>query len=649
MILPMSKIEIIGRRSDYSKVISTLHSLGCVEIEDIKKEIVVGDPTIRPLEPDEESKISKQKIEEILMKVNSILSFVVKKEKTPKPNEEKVSELWELRNEDLIRRIEKLIGRIDEQTRELTQKLTSLESELSLLKNFEVVVSKVEPLVRHFSGVKGYETVALLVEKKHRVVIDILYDEIKKITGDKFEIATAEVDDKTVAALIFYPKEFSAPVHNLLWEENVSEIKLPKDFAEMPFEEAVKRIRSRLKELPEKISKLRRELDEQSKEWVDDLISAKHVLENRLQEFQVFDMVGQTEFAFVIIGWTPKKYLDLIQRSLIKQFNNKVIVNELELSEEEREHAPICMENPAWAKAYEMVLRMWSLPRYGTFDPSPMMAFFYSLFFGMILGDVGYGLILLLASFLIIRKFREKPGIQALGFMFLSASIMVILFGFLYGEFFGNLGLELHLVRHFSFKIGSEEIRLPIERDKPEFILPLLIMCLSIGVTQIILGQILGIIIGLKERSLKHILEKIGMILLFASIAFFALSKTLPNIFGPVSFLALIASVALIAYGGGVIGVVHIFSTMGKIFSYLRIMALGLAGVILAIAANKIGSTLGNIWIGIAIATLFHLINLVVHSFSSTIHSLRLNLIEWFDQFYKPGGKPFKPFKKIGG
>lgn len=651
MILPMAKVEIIGRRSDYSKVIALLHSLGCLEIEDIKKEIVAGDPTLRPLEPDEETVKLKQNLEELLVRINSIVSFVAKKQTGLKPSEELVSEIWNLSSEKLAEHAKKLIQKVDLQTRELTEKLTELESSYSLLKNFEVVVTKVEPLVRHFSGVKGYETTALLVDKKHKVVIDIIHDEIKKITGDRFEMATAEVDEKTIAALIFYPKEFSAPVHNLLWEENVSELKLPKEFADVPFEEAVKEIRNKLKVLPQKIKDLREELDKQSKEWLEELVAVKYVIENRLQEFQVFDMIGQTEFAFVIIGWTPKKYVNLIQQNLFKHFSNRVILNELELSEEEKEHAPICMENPVWAKAYEMVLRMWSLPKYGTFDPTPMVGFFYALFFGMILGDVGYGLLLLLASLLILRKFREKPGIQAIGFMFLSASVMVILFGFLYGEFFGNLGLELHLVKHLKFHFLSTEIELPVERDKPQFIIPLLLMCLSIGVTQIILGQIIGIINGIRERSKRHILEKVGMLLLFASIAMLALMarKLLPGLFGPISVLALIASVALIAYGGGVVGVVHIFSTMGKIFSYLRIMALGLAGVILAIAANKIGSTLGNIWIGVAVATLFHLINLVVHSFSSTIHSLRLNLIEWFDQFYEPGGKPFKPFKKIGG
>jgi V/A-type H+-transporting ATPase subunit I len=650
MILPMSKVEIIGKKSDYYRVISLIHALGCVEIEDIKKELVPGDLSLRPFEPEESIASEKQNLEALLVKVNSILSFMQKKETERKKLEELVEKYWMLTNEKLLKTTNAMIQNIDRDTREITEKLTQYESELSLLNNFEIVISKVEPLVRHFSSVKGYETTALLVERKHRAILDIIYEEVRKIVGDKFEIATADVDEKTTAALIFYPKEYSQPVHNLLWEENVGEIKLPKDFSDMPFDEAVKAMKQRLKELPEKIKKLREELDKKTINWVDELLAIKTVLENRIQEYQVLDNIGQTEFAFVIIGWTPKKYLREITRAIAKTFGNRVIVNELELTEEELKDAPICLENPFWAKAYEMVLKMWALPKYGTFDPTPMVGFFYSLFFGIILGDVGYGLILLLASLFIIYRFKERLGIRAIGFMFLGASIMVILFGLLFGEFFGDLGLKLHLVRHFEIEIGSLKVEIPLERDKPKFIMPLLIICLSLGIGQILLGQFIGIINGFRERSKHHILEKAGMILLFVSIALIAMSSTarLPKTYGPLSLLALITAVALIGYGGGVIGVVHIFSTFGKIFSYIRLMALGLAGVILAIAANKIGESVGSIWMGIAIASIFHLINLVVHSFSSTIHSLRLNLVEFLPQFYEEGKREFKPFKKTG-
>ncbi len=643
MILPMAKVEIIGRKSDYYAAISVLHMVGCVQLEDIKKELIPGDLTLRPLEPEEKTFQEKQKLEEMLVRLNSILSFLEKEgKKAAKPRDEVVESYWTLPAEKLIQKIEKLIQKIDTETRGLTEKLSKYETELSLLRNFETIVSKVEPLVKHFSAVKGYETTALIVEKKNRFVLDLIYDEIKKITGDKFEVASAEIDEKTVAALIFYPADYSRPVHNLLWEENVSEIRLPESFANRPFADAIREMKERLKILPGEIKKLRSDLEEKSKSWREELEAARYTVINRLQEYQIIDQVGQTEFAFVIVGWVPRKYLPLLRSTFQKHFGTRVLINEVELTEEEREEAPVCMENPVWAKAYELVLKMWSLPKYGTFDPTPLVGFFYALFFGMIIGDIGYGFVLLLASMLIVNRFRERPLIRSLGYMFLSAAIMVILFGFIYNEFFGF---------HFWEKIGLHEIEigsvmLPIERGKPEYIENLLIMCLAIGVFQLLLGQVIGIVNGILERSKKHILEKFGMLILILSAIILLLIKT--NIAQSVAALAMLAAIFLIAYGGGVIGVVHIFSIIGKAASYLRIMALGLAGVILAIAANQIGQSVGAVWVGFLVASIFHLINLVVHSFSSTIHSLRLNLIEFFDQFYESGGKEFTPFKREG-
>ncbi len=95
-------------------------------------------------------------------------------------------------------------------------------------------------------------------------------------------------------------------------------------------------------------------------------------------------------------------------------------------------------------------------------------------------------------------------------------------------------------------------------------------------------------------------------------------------------------------------GIIHIPSTISNIFSYARLMALGVAGVLLADVANQLSGTVGSIWVGILLALFLHLINIVVHSFSSTIHSIRLNVIEFFGKFYESGGRQYKPFKRIG-
>lgn len=519
-----------------------------------------------------------------------------------------------------------------------------------MISNYKAILNKVEPLARKFASIEGYETTALILEKKYKGVLDLIEEEVKKITDDQFELIATDIDEKNTAALLFYKDTYAESVRSFLWSENVSQLELPEEFSDKPFFEAVKLMRQQEKEIPEKIKKVEKKLIKLSSQWYSKLAALRAVLEDRLDELRVVERVGQTSYAFVIVGWVPTKYLPKLRKRLNTEFEEKVIVNATTPSKEELEEAPVVYENPFWAKSFEVVMRLFPPPKYGTVDPTPFIAIFYPLFFGMILGDVGYGLVLLIITLLVRRKFKDYAGVRAVATMLMMASFMVMFFGFLYGEFFGDIPHMMGWLKHVELHIGSATIELPFERNNPDLIIPFLIMCLSIGIAQIIIGQVIGLVNAIRERAQKHIMEKVGMLLLFVAFFLFMAStmKWFPQMLSSASFLILIIAFGLLAFGGGVLGVIHIFSTIGKIFSYLRLMALGLAGVILAIAANQMASAIGNIWAGILIALVFHMINVVVHTFSSTIHSLRLNFIEFFDQFFEAGGREYKPFKKAG-
>lgn len=650
----MTKVEIIGQKRLYYDTLVAVHQLGILHMEDISKMISPGELLLRKMDVDKEVEEKRTSLETSLARLNSIISTLAteKVEVSSADREKYHSEAWQKPVEELKDEIDSLIDQIEEQTKTLAEEKGRLETELASLKNYEAIISKIEPLARKFVSIKGYESIALVVEKKFKGVLDLIHEEVTKITNKQFEMVSADIDENTTAALVFFRKEFSEPIHQFLWAENVSEIKLPDAFSGKPFQEALKLLKERKESLPEEIEEKRKELEELSNQWYARLSALKHVLEDRLEELKVIYQVGQTDYAFVIVGWVPKKYLTTLKQSVRKEFKDKVIVNELHLSEEELEDAPILLENPFWARAYEIVMKLFSPPKYGTIDPTPFVAIFYPLFFGLILGDVGYGLILLLLTLYVRHRYKNYRGVHAIATMLMSASFMVIFFGFIFGEFFGELGYDIGIVpKPFHFYIGGAELELPFHRNKPELIGVLLLICLGIGLTQIVLGQILGLINALREKQSKHAMEKVGMIMLFISILLFigVSLEWFPKLIGSLPLILLAIAVGLLGYGGGVLGIVHMFGTIGKIFSYMRLMALGLAGVILAIAANEIAHEIGNIWAGIAIALVFHTINLVVHTFSSTIHSLRLNFIEFFDQFFEPGGRPYKPFKRVGG
>jgi V/A-type H+-transporting ATPase subunit I len=646
MILAMSKVQIVGPRRFFYDTLATLHSLGVLHIEDVAKKIPPGEMILRRMEVDEETETRKKELETLQSRVNTLVKALEPSEKIEISQGERerfYQEQWKATCEELSEEVEKVLSEVEDKTRELAEKKTKFESELATLRKYQNIMEKIKPLAGQLIALEGFGTVALLIDRKYKGVLDLIREEVGKITKNQFELVSADVDEKTTAALLVFNKTYAEAVNAFLWAEKVNQVRLPEEFAEKPFDEAYESMKTRLKELPEDIKKVREELGELSKKWYARLLAVRDVLADRCGELSVVHLAGQTDYTFVIEGWMPKKYMKKLGRTLSKEFGDKVVVTELPVSHEEMEEAPVVLENPSWAKPFEEILNLFGLPRYGTVDPTQLLAIFYPVFFGFIIGDVGYGLILVLLSLWARKKMAKVYFVRVVASMLLLAGAMAIFWGFLFGEAFGDLPARFHLLREVT--IGG--FRIPFERS--HLLMPYLYMAVGIGVAHILLGLVLGIINALREHARGHLIEKSGFILLLIAAFFIGASsmKVLP-LGGPVGFLLLLVSLFLIVRGGGFMGIIHIPSTISNIFSYARLMALGVAGVLLADVANQLAGAMGSIWVGILIAFFLHLINIVVHSFSSTIHSVRLNVIEFFGKFYESGGRRYKPFKRAG-
>jgi V/A-type H+-transporting ATPase subunit I len=176
----------------------------------------------------------------------------------------------------------------------------------------------------------------------------------------------------------------------------------------------------------------------------------------------------------------------------------------------------------------------------------------------------------------------------------------------------------------------------------------MLIFAIAIGVIHVFLGLIIGIINEVTRRNKKHLSEKVGMLLALSgliTIIFLALEMIPAWMLYPTIIIVIVALV-LIIYGAGAMGPLEIMSSVGNILSYARLMAIGLASVILAFVANKLGEAMEILALGILIAVLLHALNIVLAMFSPSIHSVRLHLVEFFSKFYQGGGIVYKPFKR---
>jgi V/A-type H+-transporting ATPase subunit I len=214
-----------------------------------------------------------------------------------------------------------------------------------------------------------------------------------------------------------------------------------------------------------------------------------------------------------------------------------------------------------------------------------------------------------------------------------------ILFGFLYGELFGTLG------EHF----GMHAIWL--DRTNPDDVMGLLIMAVVVGAVHVSLGLILGVWEAWRDKNRNHLLERGGMLVGLIGLFFVVgvLADFLPQGFMSVSIALVIIGIVLLSTSLGCIGIglgpIEFLGLIGNVLSYLRIAAIGLASVYLAMVANEVAGIVGNAIVGAILAIFIHAMNLVLGMFSPTIHSLRLHYVEFFRKFYEGGGKPYEPFR----
>lgn len=350
-------------------------------------------------------------------------------------------------------------------------------------------------------------------------------------------------------------------------------------------------------------------------------------------------LVG-TDKVFLLEGWLPADRCAALEKAL-EPFT--CAIETREPTEDEYPQVPVQLKNNKLTRPLNMVTEMYSLPAYGTLDPNPLMAPFFILFYGIMMADMGYGLLMMIASVIISKKYRPKGTSGELFSLLGLCGISTFIMGALTGGFFGDFLTQL-----VAIVSPGTVFALPKLFDPLDDLTMILIGSMALGMVQIVTGMAISLIEKCKRKKfLDAFFEEITWWIVFIGIALLALGKGAAVLYVGCALVLLGPIVQGKGWGKltGVFGSLynHVTGYFGDILSYTRLMALMLAGSVIAQVFNMLAAMPGNVIAFIIISMLGNAMNFGLNLLGCYVHDLRLQCLEFFNKFYVDGGKPFRP------
>ncbi|UCH88675.1 MAG: V-type ATP synthase subunit I [Thermoplasmata archaeon] len=673
MLFPekMVEVSIIVHKQYFDSLLMELHETGWLEIFDYKQSKTVESKNISGVEvPIKRAEmladiiLNANRLRDILKKMEFVPPTLYQSLKArkvpsarpiaPKPISDIIADARKT-----IRELD-YIFKLDSELSSLTTQKNHLKLQIEKLQLFK----RININLRTFEGTPN---IAIKVGRTTRPedlkaeLTDTLSDRVR--SRKQFALYLHQVPDhlEERIAVIIVPQDELINIRKVMVGRNFKELEL-KGFEGTP-NQVIAQLKTEIENIDKRIIIINDKLGAAYNRYSERISILIEELEISRNKTQILSQIGQTADTYIICGWCLERQLKPLQALCDEVTSGHVSVKYIEPGKDRANDVPVKLRNPKWAQPFEMLTTTFAYPKYNEIDPTVIIAPLFILFFAIMLGDAGYGMVLLAVSIFGFVKFRHVSiTIQKLSSIGIYAGIVTIIIGILMGAFFGDL-----IPRYFygdseallySLKIGS--FYLPYDSFRNPMLL--FIISLIVGLFILNLGLVLGAMQNIQNKKFKELIS--------SQLAWFVLQPPAVLLIGQsllklwvlsdnmftLSIIMLIAGLLLMAIKYRTFTTFEIFGFLGDWMSFARLLALSLATMGVAFTINLIGELLLNsassaitfgilaVLVGILLF-LAHLINFLLQTLGAAIHALRLQYIELFNRCYEGGGAQFQPFQ----
>jgi V/A-type H+-transporting ATPase subunit I len=658
MIAAMDRLTVVGRRSAAREVLQSLQSLGVVQID--------------RLEPEEGAALVRNRLEgadreeadrwsALLGRIGTLRETLSAQDVAPAARSAIPTDLSE---------IESYVGDVGSQVDAILAERAQAREERATVDEYLPVFRLLAPTLAQLEQSRYLAGVPFLVPADALPEIEASLSEALE---DRLLLTHRSYGEQRLAIAVTLERH-EAELRRALSRAGVAALSLPGRYRHLDTAKAVHTMEERSQQLPKRLASLEQQLAKLGSQHGAKLAAMESVVRNHHVRLERLEDLATGRYAFALQGWVPSEDVKRVTEGLRKQFGEDLVVDHRPADEHHDEGVPVKLDNPGWLRPFQGLLALFAPPKYGNFDPTWTLATFFPLFFGIVVGDIAYGLIFLafglwlrrrggngknldLGPLGIVIPAKNLPGI---GTVINWCAAWVIAWGVIYGEFWGNF-LEKWPQGQPVFYPGDKGI-FEILLFRVEVFTPLLIITLGFGALQVLLGWGIRAYYGWKHHDRKHLFEGVGMFSGLLGVIVFAtgyLNDALSPAVLSVSGALLVVFLAGVVLSGIPLMLVELISNSGNILSYLRLFAVGLSAALVANLGTNAGfavndgialPVLGEL-LGIVVAVVINLFAVILTLVGHTLQPLRLQYVEFFTKFgfYEQSGRAYQPFRLHGG